>query len=146
MKKFAYAIIFITIFPQIVSSHSGRTDKYGGHMNRKNGTYHWHSAGSVHDAANPYQNHKTCGVCVPPARDTHTLKVARVSETVRITMVQSCLTFLGYKTDGMDGKLSAKTKQAVRSFQTKNDLIESGQITNATLRKVLLRAAEKISK
>ena len=146
MKKFAYAIIFITIFPQIVSSHSGRTDKYGGHNNRKTGTYHFHNAGSVHHAGNPYQNHKTCGVCVPPAGDTHKLKVAVVSETIRITMVQSCLSFLGYKTGEMHGKLSAKTKQAVRSFQARNDLIESGQVTNNTLRKVLMQAAEKISK
>lgn len=27
--------------------HSGRTDKYGGHYNRKTGVYHYHNSGSV---------------------------------------------------------------------------------------------------
>lgn len=46
-----------------LTAHSGRTDKYGGHKNRKTGTYHFHNAGKVHHKNNPYQDHKKCGVC-----------------------------------------------------------------------------------
>ena len=45
-------IIISVIFTLVVISnnvytHSGRTDKYGGHHDRKNGGYHYHNPGTV---------------------------------------------------------------------------------------------------
>lgn len=57
---------FITLCVFVLTSafaHSGRTDKYGGHNNRKTGGYHYHNAGRVHVAGNPYQDHTKCGIC-----------------------------------------------------------------------------------
>lgn len=50
------------IFSMLLA-HSGRTDKYGGHNNRKTGGYHYHNAGYAHAAGNPYQDHTKCGTC-----------------------------------------------------------------------------------
>lgn len=65
MKRLLLVLILfvLTFFTFNVFAHSGRTDKYGGHNDRKRGTYHYHNAGRVHAADNPYQDHKKCGIC-----------------------------------------------------------------------------------
>ena len=35
-------LIFLLISTSLAFSHSGRTDRYGGHWNRKTNTYHYH--------------------------------------------------------------------------------------------------------
>lgn len=43
MKKLiAVLVILLTISANLAYAHSGRTDKYGCHHNRKTGTYHCH--------------------------------------------------------------------------------------------------------
>lgn len=48
MKKRLVSLVLVFVFA--ISSnalaHSGRTDKNGGHWDRKNGTYHYHNGGS----------------------------------------------------------------------------------------------------
>lgn len=56
-------ILIIFLIFSILFAHSGRTDRYGGHNNRKTGGYHYHNVGSVHASGNPYQDHKNCGIC-----------------------------------------------------------------------------------
>ncbi len=50
-KKHIFKISVITIILMLTAvlayTHSGRTDKYGGHHNRSNGTYHYHNSGTV---------------------------------------------------------------------------------------------------
>lgn len=60
-------ILFCTVllWSTLCLAHGGRTDKFGGHRNRKSGGYHYHNAGYVHAAANPYQDHVKCGICKP---------------------------------------------------------------------------------
>ncbi len=38
-----YLVIFLLIFTSVGYTHSGRTDKNGGHTNRKTGEYHYHN-------------------------------------------------------------------------------------------------------
>ncbi len=38
-----YTVIFLLLFTIAGYPHSGRTDKYGGHTNRKTGEYHYHN-------------------------------------------------------------------------------------------------------
>lgn len=52
-------IIILIVSFSLLFVHGDRTDKYGGHNNRKTGSYHYHNTGSLHATANPYQNHKT---------------------------------------------------------------------------------------
>ena len=48
MKKFRLSFIFIGLLLVCgdAHAHSGRTDRYGGHYNRKTGGYHYHNSGS----------------------------------------------------------------------------------------------------
>jgi len=41
-------ILIVLLFTAVYAhTHSGRTDKYGGHYDRKNGGYHYHNSGTV---------------------------------------------------------------------------------------------------
>lgn len=50
-KKYGFKILTILIVLLVSTmfayTHSGRTDKYGGHYDRKNGGYHFHNSGTV---------------------------------------------------------------------------------------------------
>ena len=57
-------IIISVIFTLVVISnnvytHSGRTDKYGGHHDRKNGGYHYHNPGTVPRPTTPTPSRTT---------------------------------------------------------------------------------------
>ncbi len=45
--KFIISTLIIVLCPIATISHSGRTDKYGGHNNRKTGGYHYHNSGKI---------------------------------------------------------------------------------------------------
>ncbi len=51
LKKYGFkiaTILSILLFSAVFAyTHSGRTDKYGGHHDRKNGGYHYHNSGTV---------------------------------------------------------------------------------------------------
>ena len=50
----ALVILAILLFSAMWAyTHSGRTDKYGGHYNRKTGTYHYHNSGTVERPTTP---------------------------------------------------------------------------------------------
>ena len=59
------SFIFVALSAALLlgASHPGRTDRYGGHHNRKTGGYHYHNPGYAHDANNPFQDHTKCGIC-----------------------------------------------------------------------------------
>ena len=101
-------------------SHSGGTDRYGGHHNRKTGGYHYHNAGRVHAAGNPYQNHKTCGICSTSKQpETSQPKVKpeiTVTADETIKALQAGLKCLGYKITSVDGNMGKETKAAIRAF------------------------------
>lgn len=143
MNKLVYFIIFMVVLVGSVYPHGGRTDKYGGHHNRKTGGYHFHNAGNVHHSGNPYQNHNTCGVCSVVSTKPAKPSTAEAKEAVKIKMFQSCLTFLGHETGGINGKESPTTTLAIRLFQSQNGLKKTGKIDNTTARKILLSAARK---
>ena len=50
--KFTITIILSIFFLLSVSAHSWRTDKQGGHHDRKNGGYHYHHGMSAHQHPN----------------------------------------------------------------------------------------------
>ena len=43
MKKIILLFLYFISIPFVIYAHSGRTDGYGGHYNRSEGTYHYHS-------------------------------------------------------------------------------------------------------
>ena len=45
--KVSMIFVILLISAVFVHSHSGRTDRYGGHHDRKNGGYHYHNSGTV---------------------------------------------------------------------------------------------------
>lgn len=45
--KITIMFVILLISAAFVHSHSGRTDKYGGHHDRQNGGYHYHNSGTV---------------------------------------------------------------------------------------------------
>ena len=46
--KIGLVIFIISLFSAVWAyTHSGRTDRYGGHHDRKNGGYHYHNSGTV---------------------------------------------------------------------------------------------------
>ena len=47
MLKILSFLLILNILSSVAFAHSGRTDRYGGHYNRKTGEYHFHSGGSV---------------------------------------------------------------------------------------------------
>ena len=50
-KKYGFktlVILLILLFSAVIAyTHSGRTDRRGGHYNRKTGTYHYHNSGTT---------------------------------------------------------------------------------------------------
>jgi hypothetical protein len=49
LKRLLLLIAFISAFSISSFSHSGRTDRFGGHHNRTTGEYHTHNSGSDDD-------------------------------------------------------------------------------------------------
>lgn len=43
MKRILIMFLCIISFSSVIYAHKGRTDSYGGHYNRSEGTYHYHS-------------------------------------------------------------------------------------------------------
>ena len=50
--KFIITVILSILFLLSASAHGGRTDKQGGHHDRKNGGYHYHHGMSAHQHPN----------------------------------------------------------------------------------------------
>lgn len=118
------ALISLVFISSPVISHSGRTDKFGGHRDRKHGGYHYHNAGYAHARGNPYQNHKTCGVCTPPKNSSNKQpqsaaksQPTEISVEELIMALEAGLKCMGYEVDTPDGKLDKKTRAAVKKFR-----------------------------
>ncbi|MCP4552783.1 MAG: peptidoglycan-binding protein [Bacteroidetes bacterium] len=111
------SLILCFVIFGFVSAHSGRTDKYGGHNNRKTGGYHYHNAGRVHAASNSYQNHKTCGICASSKskKEKSTSKV-KITDKQTIMALQAGLKCMGYQISEIDGKIGPETKSAIAKF------------------------------
>lgn len=100
-----------------IVAHSGRTDKYGGHNNRKTGGYHYHNAGRVHAAGNPNQDHTKCGVCSTSKKVAiRKSSVEKVSEKETITALQLGLRCLGYEITTINGVLDRETEKAIKKL------------------------------
>lgn len=52
MKKIFFIFIILFITALMSFGHGGRTDKNGGHYNRKTGEYHYHNSGSADSGYN----------------------------------------------------------------------------------------------
>ena len=139
-------ITFIVIL-SIGFAHSGRTDKYGGHNNRKTGGYHYHNSGSLHAAANPYQDHKNCGICKPKFETKSTTVNNRLPSYLpsktEVVLAQSCLLIIGYYSGELDGVLGKRTHEAIPEFQKTEGLTVTGKIDKETISILLLRTKDK---
>jgi hypothetical protein len=70
-----------------------------------------------------------------------TAKDRKAKEREKIKEVQTLLSSLGYQVGVADGIIGAKTKQAIKEFQSKQGLTENGEISNQLI--VELRRAKK---
>ncbi len=131
-KRFAIIVFFIS-FSLLCYAHSGRTDKYGGHNNRKTGGYHYHNSGKVHNANNPYHDHTKCGICIKTPKINIVSKEYNQSD---IYFIQSSLSQLGYKVT-IDGIWGDNTKKLLKRFQTENGITPTGNIDKETKLKII---------
>ena len=100
-----------------ILAHSGRTDRYGGHNDRKTGGYHYHNAGSAHASGNSYQNHTKCGICSTSKKVAIKKSSAEtVSERETITALQIGLRCLGYEISTVNGVLGKETRKAIEKL------------------------------
>ncbi len=113
-------ILCCAIFGSLYA-HSGRTDKYGGHNNRKTGGYHYHNAGTAHAASNPYQDHTKCGICATSKKKKDKNIGAEITNKQMIMALQAGLKCLGYTITEIDGKLGPETKSAIAKFAKENN-------------------------
>jgi hypothetical protein len=137
-KKLVVAFIVLLTLPTLVLAHSGGTDKYGGHNNRKTGGYHYHNAGRAHAANNPHQNHKTCGICSTSKSTTQNPSSGSSASTiltdkVKVTFFQSALVILGYEVGTIDGVVGPSTQKALEEFQRGAQLKRSGKLDRSTV-------------
>lgn len=136
-RLFAQILVALFLFTSIstvtespflttVEAHSGRTDKNGGHRDKKNvsglGSYHYHCGGY------PAHLHKN-GVCPYKSKKTttKTTKKNKVSAST-IKKVQIALNKRGYSCGKPDGIMGKKTVAALKKFQKKNKLTVDGKI------------------
>lgn len=112
MKKISLGIIIILVsLPLIVFAHPGRTDKNGGHYNRKTGEYHYHNSG--------YSSYSS----------STTQQSSYSDETYR---VQIRLIELGYNPGPADGIRGGKTVEAIKQFQRDNGITADGIVGQKT--------------
>ena len=115
MKKWFLSLIIalLAFYNSITFSHSGRTDSFGGHWDRKYGTgYHYHHGMPAHQHPN--------GIC--PYQQSS----SQNSNNNEIMAIQQKLTELGYNPGHIDGILGPKTKEAIKQFQKDNGLVVDG--------------------
>lgn len=129
-------ILILLLISTAALTHGGRTDRYGGHNNRSTGGYHYHNAGSTHAASNPYQNHRTCGICTPResekkaqlppvserAASTSTMVSDFTTSDIQnmIVVLQATLKSQGYAITVVNGVYNTETKAAVVKYLAEN--------------------------
>lgn len=112
MKKISWGIVIILVsLPLVVFAHSGRTDKNGGHYNRKTGEYHYHNSGYSSNTSSASQQSNYS------------------DETYRI---QVRLIELGYNPGPADGIRGTKTIEAIKQFQRDNNITADGVVGQRT--------------
>lgn len=112
MKRIIWGIVIILVsLPLVVLAHSGRTDKNGGHYNRKTGEYHYHNSGYSSNTSLSYQ------------------QSSYSDETYR---VQVRLIELGYNPGPADGIRGAKTIEAIKQFQRDHNIPADGVVGQQT--------------
>lgn len=115
MKKTIIAIFIIVISIATLSyAHSGRTDSYGGHYNRSEGTYHYHSGKYAHsgDYTAPIEEG---GHLI---EDDDTLRVAEDSPADTIT--SNNINTTSSNTNELEKRIIVKDK---RIQELKNDIV-----------------------
>ena len=126
--KTSFSFIFIFICFMFLFPHSGRTDKYGGHHNRKTGGYHYHNSGYSSSTVNSY---------------SYNAKAIFKRSDPKILFIQSSLKLLGYDPGPMDGLYGNKTKYAIQLFQRMNSIKVTGYFDYQTKYKLLSKLNEK---
>ena len=116
-KKIFTALIILFFIPLLLTAHSGRTDAYGGHHNRKTGGYHYHNPGTLHAAENPYQDHKRCGIC------------SQLQDPETISKVQKMMKDLNLYTGNITGEIDKQTKLSIMAAQQRYRIRQTGLIT-----------------
>jgi Putative peptidoglycan binding domain len=68
----------------------------------------------------------------PGRREEHTIKLGHLDPIDQVTGLQARLRQLGYYRGKVDGAAGPKTKEALKAFQKKRGLAESGDVDDAT--------------
>lgn len=136
MKSVVLSVFFAFFIFGSVFAHSGRTDKYGGHHNRKTGGYHYHNSGYFSSSVKTKPvTKKTKRVHYSPGKE--------FQKTLRVGIIQSGLYLLGYYGDTVDHKMGPNTRKAIRYFQEENGLSVTGEMNRDTQRVFFKKLQEK---
>ena len=76
------------------------------------------------------------GLMSRPTKDNVDAIDAYKAEVKKVTQAQTILTDLGFKPNGVDGKLGGGTRRAIRKFQKANGLGVTGQLDLGTVEKI----------
>ena len=71
---------------------------------------------------------------------SQTASAAKSAEILKIRDAQTLLSDLGYEVGQPDGIAGAKTRDAVKSFESVNGLPETGEVTEELIRKLEIAA------
>lgn len=124
LEKLGLFLAIAFTFSFLSIAHPGRTDSYGGHYVRKSG---WgHPVGSYHYHSGPYAGYTVNSKGEVPQAFKE--KTTASSSSISTLKIQERLTKLGYNCGKPDGKMGAKTKQAIKAFQRDNGLKVDGVV------------------
>lgn len=99
--RMIHGMVMILTITFLSYTHSGRTDKNGGHYNRKTGEYHYHNSG---------YSKKT-------SKNTYGYTTKRIEGATSVYLIQSGFKLLGFYNGAIDGISGSGTKNAIRNFQ-----------------------------
>jgi len=139
------ALLFcLLLIPSFVFAHSGGTNKYGCHNDRKNGGYHCHNSGSVpkpqsirtSDNATRTTSAKPQSLTTQPASSQ--VREANLAAYKDLVLkIQSALNKLGYAAGEPDGDLGKQTVKAIKHFQVDSDMAVDGKASGFLLEVLL---------
>ncbi len=88
LKRSAFLILFLLIFPFIASPHSGGIDAKGGHYNKKTGEYHFHNKWKSSTPSKPASLQKQFSGKVVTVTDGDTIKVLTGGKQIKVRLAE----------------------------------------------------------
>ena len=133
--KVLTVLLFVLIPPMLTHAHSGRTDKFGGHYDRKTGDYHLHSAGTIVKV--PSKTEQQVGLIITQLYEIQKIvkQNANVIKQVLTTLKNLCRVVMTVQSDVTKLKANVKElkgdikelKEEIKRLQGEMSRIKSNQ-------------------